>query len=261
MNILAIGAHRDDCEIGAGGVIVKAVKKGHRVVLVTVCGGGINDWCISKGKTREYREWTIRKAREMGVEKILLPFSDKGIITDSAARKKASRKLAEIILKVKPDIVFLHHRFEAMPADHGIVGEISEQAVNYANIFMGGKNVKYRGEMYAYEVSPIRHFPPYPLFQPDIYIDIGDVIRQAVETPNYFDRLYALSKHGKIAGMVRSKIKIDYLGDNEIPLSMHGELKLTLASYRGFQCDVRYAEAFMAMGRKEVSGKRLLSEI
>ena len=34
--ILVVGAHMDDCEIGAGGLIIKAVRKGHRVVLVNV---------------------------------------------------------------------------------------------------------------------------------------------------------------------------------------------------------------------------------
>ena len=39
MNILAIGAHPDDIEIGCGGMLIKAVKNGHSVYLYNVTQG------------------------------------------------------------------------------------------------------------------------------------------------------------------------------------------------------------------------------
>ncbi len=136
MIILVIGAHRDDCEIGAGGLIAKAVRKEHQVILVTVCAGGIDDWCVSKGREKEYREWTIRKAKEMmSVEKILLPYGDKNVITDMETRKEVYKKLSEIILEIRPDITLFHNRFETMPADHGIVGELAEYAVVFGGYY------------------------------------------------------------------------------------------------------------------------------
>ena len=47
--ILIIGAHMDDCEIGAGGLITKAVRKGHRVVLVNVASDH-STWGPTKGR-------------------------------------------------------------------------------------------------------------------------------------------------------------------------------------------------------------------
>jgi len=66
--ILAIGAHFDDCEIGAGGLMYKAVKKGHRVVVLNVVGD-YSTWYVTKGRESRIREWNDAKAREMGVEK------------------------------------------------------------------------------------------------------------------------------------------------------------------------------------------------
>ena len=39
MNILAIGAHPDDVEIGCGGMLIKAVRNGHSVYLYSVTQG------------------------------------------------------------------------------------------------------------------------------------------------------------------------------------------------------------------------------
>ncbi|MBA7528565.1 hypothetical protein ES705_20752 [subsurface metagenome] len=52
--ILVIGAHMDDCEIGAGGLIVKAVKKGHRIVLVNVASD-YSTWSVTKGREKEVK--------------------------------------------------------------------------------------------------------------------------------------------------------------------------------------------------------------
>lgn len=41
MNILAIGAHPDDIEIGCGGLLLKAVKAGHNVFMYTLTRGSV----------------------------------------------------------------------------------------------------------------------------------------------------------------------------------------------------------------------------
>ena len=40
MNILAIGAHPDDIEIGCAGTLIKYVDRGHNVFLLIMTGGG-----------------------------------------------------------------------------------------------------------------------------------------------------------------------------------------------------------------------------
>ena len=40
MNILAIGAHPDDIELGCGGTLIKASKEGHKIYLYTLTRGG-----------------------------------------------------------------------------------------------------------------------------------------------------------------------------------------------------------------------------
>lgn len=255
--ILVIGPHMDDCEIGAGGLIIKAVRKGHRVVLVNTTGD-YSTWRVTKGREKEVKEKILKKAREMGVEKRFLEYGYQSVPNNL----EAIRKIAEVVLDVKPDIALFPYRFETSPSDHGVVGRISEFAVRDANQIVGGGGtaISYGCEMYAYEVY-LRPSPPYPIFQPDTYIDISDVIKEVVDAPNYFDQLYAESEYAqKWAAPIRSRIKIDYLGEEEISLYLHGEMKLTTSSFRGFQCGVRYAEAYMAMDKK-VIGERILQKV
>lgn len=252
--ILVIGAHRDDCEIGAGGLILKAVKKGHRVILLVVCGYESN-WVVIKGREKEFREKTLQKAKEMGVEKRFLNYGGCRITIDM----EIVEEVAKVVADVKPDVVLFHNPFETSPYDHGIVGKIAEYAARFYYEILGIKSLHCCHEMYSYEVY-LRPSPPYPLFQPDTYIDISDVIKEVVDIPNYFTQLYAESEEYKGAGGVNSKVKIDYLGEEEIPLYSYGEMKLTLSRYRGFQCGVRYAEAYKAMDRSPL-GKRILLEI
>ena len=48
MNILAIGAHPDDVEIGCGGMLIKAVKNGHSVYLYNVTQGEKEEEILNK---------------------------------------------------------------------------------------------------------------------------------------------------------------------------------------------------------------------
>jgi LmbE family N-acetylglucosaminyl deacetylase len=41
VNILAIGAHPDDIEFGCGGSRIKYTRKGHRLFLLIMTGGGL----------------------------------------------------------------------------------------------------------------------------------------------------------------------------------------------------------------------------
>lgn len=247
--ILAVGAHMDDCEIGAGGLIIKAVRKGHRVVLVNAASD-YSTWCVTKGREKEVKEKVLKKAKEMGVEKRFLEYGYQSV----PLNLEVVRKIAEIILEVRPDITLFHNQFDVYPPDHRTVGLISEYAVRDANTILGGKTVTYSHEMYAYEVMPCLQF------QPDIFIDISDVIKEVVEIPGYFDRLYGEYSSSKKAGIPITRIKIDYLGNKEISLYTHGELKLITARLRGIQSGARYTEAYMSLD-KSVIGKRILQEI
>ena len=134
--ILAIGAHMDDCEIGAGGLIAKAVRKGHRVVVLNVASD-YSTWRVTKGREKAIRDRLLAKAREMGVEKRFLDYGYQQVALDV----EAMRRIAEVVADVKPDITVLHDRNERerAPSDHATVGALAEHAVRNADTLLGGR--------------------------------------------------------------------------------------------------------------------------
>ena len=269
--ILAIGAHMDDCEIGAGGLIAKAVKKGHRVVLVNVASD-YSTWRTTQGREEEIKERVLSFAARIGVEKRFIGYGYQQV----PRNLEAIRKLAEVVLDVQPDLTVFHNRFEPAPSDHATVGYIAERAVRDATRLLN-RYVPFSQEMYAFEV-----YPRISEFQPDMFIDITDVIAEVAQWPNYFDEIYAgaldrrtqssvseanrkpkasvneVNRKGE--GSPRAQIWLDFHGEREIPLWTHGDMKLVTAGFRGWQCGVRYAEAYMSLD-KRVIDRRLLQEI
>jgi LmbE family N-acetylglucosaminyl deacetylase len=248
--ILVIGAHYDDCEIGAGGLIFKAVKRGHRVVLLNVVGN-YSTWYVTQGREARIREQNVAQARAMGVEKRYLDYGYQQVTENL----QTLRKLAEVVVDVKPDITLFHdrHERERAPSDHGTVGALAEQAVRNADTILDGLSVSYGKEMYAYEVDPQREF------RPDVFIDIGDVLPSVIETINFFRKLNAESPRGQNAGRIEATVKINPNGP-ELPLTAWAEIKLCTARFRGHQGGVRFAEAYKSLDG-HVIGNRLLQQI
>ena len=247
--ILVIGAHMDDCEIGAGGLIAKALRQGHRVVVLNVASD-YSTWRVTKGRGKDIRERLLAKAREMGVEKRFLDYGYQQVALDV----EAMRRVAEVVVDVKPDITVLHDRNERAraPSDHGTVGAIAEHAVRNADTLLDGISARYGREMYAYEVYPQRGF------YPDVFIDISDVLKEVTETINFFGVLYGELPHAKGAGEIHSTIKIHSTGQ-ELALGHYAELKLCTAMFRGSQVGLRFAEAYTAIDPAPLGGRLLQS--
>jgi LmbE family N-acetylglucosaminyl deacetylase len=65
MNIIAFGAHPDDCEYYAGGTAVKFKENGHRVKFVSVNNGDAGHQSMGGGILASVRRAEVAKADKM----------------------------------------------------------------------------------------------------------------------------------------------------------------------------------------------------
>ncbi len=118
-NILVVGPHPDDQELGMGGTIIRLASQGHDVLLLDMTNGEPTP--LGSPEIRE-REWT-RAAEIMGVKRRLLGLPNRQVQHTLEARHAA----AAVIREHQAQMIFLPFEEDAHP-DHRAVTRIVEDA-------------------------------------------------------------------------------------------------------------------------------------
>lgn len=159
MNILCIGAHPDDIELGCGGTIIKAAREGHRVFMYVLTRGGASGDPLQR--TREL----IASAHYIGAERLWVDsFEDSKMTVTS----KLINHIEYFIYKSAPDVV-LTHSLEDYHHDHRAIAEATLEASRFSQ------------NVLAYEVPITKKFTP------QAYYDISDVLEEKVELIKVFE--------------------------------------------------------------------------
>lgn len=219
--MLVIGAHHDDCEYAAGGLILKAVSRGYRAVLTTLTGNH-SSWKPTAGRSEEVRQGLLRIAQDMGVEK---RFYDWGY-HQIRYNDEAIRVLTELAVEVKPRIALIHWPHDYWP-DHEAAGKVGKHAVWFAHGLF--RDVALDTRLFAFEAGANQTDPAVP-FRPDTFVDISDVMDRVREVIRRIDGVIA--------------------GKESTGPSCHELDKAAKCRLRGSECGVAYAEAFVALKKR-----------
>jgi LmbE family N-acetylglucosaminyl deacetylase len=116
--VLAFGAHPDDIEVGAGGMLSRLADEGHDVTMVVVS-------VPSNGEVRK-RE-AQAGADVIGAELVVL-YDDKPSRVEDIAMHELVRRMDQVVGDMRPDLVITHSAND-LHWDHGLVNRATVSAL------------------------------------------------------------------------------------------------------------------------------------
>ncbi|MGA9149066.1 MAG: PIG-L family deacetylase [Candidatus Nitrosopolaris sp.] len=158
MNILAIGAHPDDIELGCGGLLLKAVKQGHNIWMYTLTRGE------ASGDPTQRTCEQIEAAKFIGADTLWIDgFED----TKLSLNAELIRRIESVIKYSHADVVYTHPMGDTHH-DHRAVAEATLEAGRFVSNIL------------SYEIAVTKDFKPH------VYYDISDVMDDKVELLSVF---------------------------------------------------------------------------
>jgi N-acetylglucosamine malate deacetylase 1 len=145
-NVIIISAHPDDMEIGMGGTVAKLVESKVAITSVVITNGGrsSNPFRFTEQRMAEVRrEEALRAAGVLGVTEVI--FCDEPDAADEVDTKAVTRRLVEILARLRPTEVYtLDEELDRHPA-HRLAGKLARESVLEAGIELSGG-------LWAYEI-------------------------------------------------------------------------------------------------------------
>jgi LmbE family N-acetylglucosaminyl deacetylase len=218
MNVLAVGCHPDDLEIGCGGTLAKYAEQGHDVFMCHIANGDKGHAIIMPEKLRVIRiKEALRGGEKLGASKVFnLDVAD---LLVKKSNEDTVLKMIEVIRFVKPDIIITHDPNDYME-DHRQTSQIVFDASFSASV------PHYETSSEAFKIAPLYYMDTIAgiEFNPEHYVDISPYIEI---------KLDALNMHESQIKWMLDHDKIDFL-----------DFVRTISKFRGLQCNAAYAEGF-----------------
>lgn len=219
MNVLAVGCHPDDLEIGCGGTLAKCAARGDRVVLCHVANGNMGHAVIEPDELKALRTAEAEAAGALlgAAEVVNLDVND--LEVDSLNQELVDRVI-ELVRRVQPDIIITHGPDDYMK-DHVEVGRLVFDASFSSSV----PHRPTASPSYGL-IAPIFYMDTLAgvNFLPTEYVDISDTMEL---------KLRAVDCHVTQVKWMRDHDHIDFL-----------DFVRTINKFRGLQCGMPYAEGF-----------------
>ena len=174
VDILAVGAHPDDCEMFVGGMLLKMKALGYKTAICDLTRGEAGTY-----GSANVREDEFRKASEMlGLDaRVTLDIPDGGVINSVENRLK----VIEVIRQLRPELVFSFADKSLRHPDHYHCGRIVQESRYLAGI----RKIKTRSP--AYRPAAFIGFPELVFDNPTFVIDITEFFEKRQEIIRCYD--------------------------------------------------------------------------
>src|SRR5699024_259445 len=173
LDILAIGAHPDDVELGCSGTLAKEIAHGKKAGILHLTRGEMG----TRG-TAEIRDQEAKTAAQILGVKVLenLEFRDALFLNDETHKME----VVKMIRKYKPEIVLANALYDRHP-DHGRAGSLISQACFLSGLRRIDTELD-RQPQEAWRPKQVLHYIQWKDIEPDIVVDISDFMDKKMET-------------------------------------------------------------------------------
>ncbi|HQD44376.1 MAG TPA: bacillithiol biosynthesis deacetylase BshB1 [Kaistella sp.] len=172
VDILAIGAHPDDVELGCGGTVAKLISEGKTVAIVDLTQGELG----TRGTNFTRAEEAANSAKILGISsRENLKMKD-GFLTNS---EEHQMQIVKIIRKYQPEIVLANAIDDRHP-DHAKAAKLVSDACFLSGLVKietvsEGENQK------PWRPKQIFHYIQWKNIAPDFVIDISNFMEKKIE--------------------------------------------------------------------------------
>lgn len=174
LDVLAIGVHPDDVELGCSGALINEVKRGKQVGIVDLTRGELG----TRGSAETRFEEASRAAEIIGaLVRENLGMRDGFFRND----EEHQMQLIRIIRKYQPELVFANVLDDRHP-DHGRAGKLIRDAAFLSGLAKIETKAADGTLQEKWRPKYILHYIQDWYFEPDLLIDISDVFEQRMKS-------------------------------------------------------------------------------
>jgi N-acetylglucosamine malate deacetylase 1 len=172
-DILAIGAHPDDIELGCSGTIINEINNGKKVAIIDLTQGELG----TRGTVETRYKEAADAARIMGVfarENLQMP---DGFFENNPA---SQMKLIRAIRKYQPEVV-LANALEDRHPDHGRAGRLIADSCFFAGLRKIETKDDEGNAQEAWRPKYVFHYIQDRYLEPSFVVDVSQVFEQRME--------------------------------------------------------------------------------
>jgi LmbE family N-acetylglucosaminyl deacetylase len=176
LNIIAFGAHPDDCDLRAGGTAAKWAARGDHVRFVSVTNGDAGHQSEGGGQLAMRRRKEAQEAgRRIGIEYVVLDNHDGELLPTLPVREQIIRQIrewhADVVLAPRPNDYHPDHRYT------GVLVQDAAYMVTVPNVTPDTPALRQNPAFFYFEDGFQKPAP----FRPDVAISIDDVIDKKID--------------------------------------------------------------------------------
>lgn len=174
LDVLAIGVHPDDVELGCSGTLIKEINRGKKAGIIDLTQGELGTRGTIETRFREAAD----AAKIMGVSvRENLKMRDGFFVNDEAHQLQ----LIQVLRKYQPEVV-IGNILEDRHPDHGRAGQLI-----YDACFLAGlkqiKTVDEKGqEQDRWRPKQLLHYLQDRFYEPNVIVDISEVWEQRLQS-------------------------------------------------------------------------------